>query len=78
MTSPSTSWPFVSRAKLVTVAVVGTVNQYQPSMGWLPGFEKVWSTSVSAMPSRRTACTTSLAIPSFFAGAPGGPFGSIP
>jgi len=39
MTSPSTSTPFVSSAKPVTVAVVGTVNQYQPSMGWLLGFE---------------------------------------
>ena len=41
MTSPSMSWPFVSSAKPVTIAVVGIVNQYQPSIGWLPGLENV-------------------------------------
>jgi hypothetical protein len=40
--------------------------------------EKVWSTSVSAIPSRSTARTTCFAMPSFFAGVPGSALGSMP
>jgi hypothetical protein len=78
MTSPSISAPSVSTANELTIARSGTVNQYQPSTSRPPGFENVWSTEVSARPSRTTARTACRPISSVRAGAPGAPWRSTP